>query len=226
MPFYKAFLTKFPTVQALAKASLGEVLLSWQGLGYNRRAKMLHEAAKRVVEEYKGKMPTNPEQLEALPGVGPYTARAVVAFATNQPVVFVETNLRTVVTHHFFPGEGRVSDVEVLSILEKVLPKATPERGSREWYAALMDYGSYLKRSGVRVNARASTYTKQKAFNGSARQARGAILKALSTGSKSSEQLANLLGPDRTEQMTLQLQALLKEGFIELTSKSRYQLPS
>ena len=135
-------------------------------------------------------------ELEGLPGVGPYTARAVVAFAYNTDVVFVETNIRTAVIHHFFSGmkglvnpesdvgftrphtSGGISDKEIEAILEKALPKGR----AREWYSALMDYGAYLKRSGVRLNTKSKHYSKQSKFEGSPRQVRGAILKALTTG--------------------------------------------
>jgi len=219
--FYKAFLKDFPTVRALAQASLADVLLHWQGLGYNRRAKMLHEAAKTVVREHSGRMPVSVETLETLPGIGHYTARAVAAFAHNQDVVFVETNLRTAVIHHFFSNEEQVSDAEVLLILEKVFPKGD----ARAWYSALMDYGSFLKRSGIRVNAKSKTYTKQSTFTGSDREARGGILKALSKGPQTELYLTGILGPDRSEQLTLQLQTLSKEGLIE-RKRNKYQLPA
>jgi A/G-specific adenine glycosylase len=221
IPFYHAFLESFPDVEALAKAPLSSVLLHWQGLGYNRRAKMLHEAAKTVVREHGGRMPTSVETLETLPGVGHYTARAIAAFAGNQDVVFVETNLRTAVTHHFFPGEEKVGDKDVLSILEKALPKGE----ARRWYSALMDYGAHLKRQGIRVNAKSKGYAKQSAFAGSGREARGGILKALAKGPKAEAYLLGILGPDRSEQLVLMLAKLSAEGLVE-KKRNRYQLPA
>lgn len=221
LPFHKAFLKEFSDVKALASAPLASVLIRWQGLGYNRRAKMLHETAKTVVKDYAGKMPNTVEALERLPGVGHYTARAVAAFAYNEDVILIETNLRTAVTHHFFPNEEKVSDKQVLLILEKVFRKGT----SREWYSALMDYGAFLKRSGVRINTKSKTYTKQSAFVGSGREARGAILRALSKEPKTEPFLTSLLGPERSEQVAIQLQKLAKEGFIE-RKKNKYRLVS
>lgn len=218
--YYAAWLKKFPNVKALAQAPLADVLVAWQGLGYNRRAKMLHDAAKIVVREYKGKMPTDPELLVQLPGIGPYTARAVAAFSTNADVVFIETNLRTVVLYHFFPKKKIVRDTEILSILTKAFPKGR----SREWYAALMDYGSHLKRNGVKVNAKSATYAKQSTFTGSGRQARGAILKELAKGGASAKRLTGLLGDARTEQMSEQLKKLLAEGMIQKRA-AQYSLP-
>ncbi|HYF29341.1 MAG TPA: A/G-specific adenine glycosylase, partial [Candidatus Paceibacterota bacterium] len=195
----------------LDAAPLSAILKAWQGLGYNRRAKLLHAAAKEVVRTYKGKMPRDAETLRTLPGIGPYTARAVAAFADNADGIFIETNIRTVITHHFFQRKGIVSDGEVLAVLERVHPKGR----AREWYAALMDYGSYLKRSGVRINARAKGYTKQAAFKGSNREARGAILKALLSGPKTKAKLAPLLGREREAQLLQALAALVEEGLVE-----------
>jgi len=220
IPYFTAWLTLFPDVRTLAKAPLSKVLRAWQGLGYNRRAKMLHEAAKAIVRDHDGMFPNSPEVLEALPGIGHYTARAVAAFAYNQDVVFVETNLRTVVTHHVFGEATNVNDKEILSVLAQALPKGR----AREWYAALMDYGAHLKRSGVRLNARAKGYTKQKKFQGSDREARGAVLKALVLGPKESSLLIDLFGPTRRTQMRSVLANLTKEGLISLV-KGTFRLP-
>lgn len=221
IPFYEAFLKEFPSIRALASAPLARVLICWQGLGYNRRAKMLHETAKLVLKEYAGKMPKTVEALEQLPGVGHYTARAVSAFAYNENVIFVETNLRTAVTHHFFCNEEKVSDKDVLVVLEKSFRKGT----AREWYSALMDYGAFLKRSGVRINAKSTTYTKQSKFVGSDREVRGTVLKALTNGQQTETFLLGTLGHDRTEQVRLQLKNLLSEGLIE-KKRTKYQLAS
>ncbi|HEX5774430.1 MAG TPA: A/G-specific adenine glycosylase [Candidatus Paceibacterota bacterium] len=209
VPFYLAFLKKFPTARALASAPLGEVLAAWQGLGYNRRAKMLHDTAKRVAAEHGGKVPTDIAALEALPGIGPYTARAVAAFAGNADTVFIETNIRTAVTHHFFNKKTKVVDRELLEVLAKAYPKGR----AREWYAALMDYGSFLKRSGVRLNARSAGYVRQAPFKGSVREVRGAILKALAGRRQSAAELLSLL-PDRREQLVASLRKLEAEGLV------------
>jgi A/G-specific adenine glycosylase len=217
-PYYAAWMKKFPTATALAKAPLGDVLKAWQGLGYNRRGKMLHEAAKAITK--RGDFPKTVQELEKLPGIGPYTARAVMAFAHNADVVFIETNIRTAVTHHFFPRKKMVKDTEVLEILAKAHPKGK----SREWYAALMDYGAHLKRSGVRLNGKAKGYTKQKAFGGSDRQARGAILKELTKTNATKVRLLGLLGDNRKEQLEKQLGKLIAEGMVA-RKKATYQLP-
>src|SRR3989344_7710205 len=97
IPFYNRFVKKYPTARALARAKLRDVLKEWNGLGYNRRAKFLHEAAKQLG---KSDFPKTAEEIENLPGVGHYTARAVAAFAFNKPEVFIETNIRTVFFYH------------------------------------------------------------------------------------------------------------------------------
>jgi A/G-specific adenine glycosylase len=221
IPYYKNFLKQFPNVKVLAEAPLSEVLKLWQGLGYNRRAKMLHEAAKAVVREHGGRFPKSADELVRLPGIGPYTAGAVAAFAYNHDEIFIETNIRTVITHHVFPGKEQVSDAQVREVLEKIHPKGK----AREWYAALMDSGAHLKRSGVRINARAKGYAKQSTFAGSAREARGAIVRHLSAGPASKQQLLKLLPLERREQLEEQLIKLLREGLLEKSGRS-YCLPS
>lgn len=206
-PFYLEWMQRFPTARKLADAPLSEVLRAWQGLGYNRRAKMLHAAAKEIV---KSGMPETAESLEALPGVGPYTARAVAAFAWNEGGVFIETNIRTAVTHFFFTRRKKVADTEIEEILSASLPKGR----AREWNWALMDYGAHLKRSGVRLNAKSRHYAKQKAFSGSLRQARGAILRELAKGQAAQARLTGLLGEDRRAQLMDALAALVKEKMI------------
>jgi len=94
IPKFEAFIAAFPDEQTLASASLAHVLMAWQGLGYNRRAKFLHEAAKRVVNEFEGRFPESAPELLSLPGVGTNTAGAILAYAFNTPAIFVETNIR------------------------------------------------------------------------------------------------------------------------------------
>ncbi|OGG48846.1 hypothetical protein A2678_00500 [Candidatus Kaiserbacteria bacterium RIFCSPHIGHO2_01_FULL_53_31] len=213
IPFYKAFIKKFPTARRLAQASLSDVLKAWQGLGYNRRAKLLREATQQLVHTtLSGTRLNLIKKLEELSGVGPYTARAVAAFAFNQDVIFIETNIRTVITHHFFQKRRKVSDKEIEKILTAVLPKGK----SREWYSALMDYGAYLKRSGIKLNTKSKHYAKQSAFAGSSREARGAILRVLSTKESTAVHLTNLLGPDRCMQTNGALEDLVSENLVKI----------
>ena len=174
-PKYNAFMTRFPTVQSLGKAPLCDVLAYWQGLGYNRRALMLKRAAEQIVENFDGYLPEDPETLQTLAGVGPYTACAVSTFAFEMGHVFIETNIRTVFLHHFFPDQEKVHDKLLLPLIAAALDRENP----RDWYYALMDYGVYLKKTYGNANKRSRHYTKQSKFEGSDRQVRGEIIRQL-----------------------------------------------
>jgi A/G-specific adenine glycosylase len=169
---YKSFLERFPTVKDLAAAPLGEVLVLWKGLGYNNRAKRLRDAAKIVMEKYKGKFPKDPGLLEELPGIGPYTARAVIVFSYNSDTYFIETNIRRVFIHEFFAGASGVHDRDIMPLVELTLPSGK----SKEWYGALMDYGTHLARQIPNPNRRSRHYAKQSRFEGSLRQGRARVL--------------------------------------------------
>lgn len=209
---YKSFLKKFPTVQTLAQASQAEVLKEWVGLGYNRRALNLWRGAKMVVVEYKGRLPKEVAQLEKIPGIGHYTARAIATFAYNQKHAFIETNIRTVFFNHFFNGQEVVSDTEILELVEKTLP----QENFREWYWALMDYGSHLKKEGRGMNTRSKHYTKQSKFEGSDRQIRAAIVRYLTQHGKTEfGKLLKALTFDE-ERTEIQIQNLLDEEMVFL----------
>ncbi len=188
IPFYTRFIKTFPTPKKLAAAPLSKVLLLWQGLGYNRRAKFLHEAAKVIAKQG---FPKTAEQMEELPGVGHYTARAVAAFARSSPEVFIETNIRTVFLHHLYRGRTSVSDALILRQVEEALKRSRMQ--PKDFYAALMDYGSNLKRSGIKLNARSKHYVKQSKFEGSTRQKRAAKLRELLARGASEKQIEKAL---------------------------------
>jgi len=172
---YPAFIAAFPDFPSLAGAPLSDVLAVWQGMGYNRRAISLQKCARRVVEEYDGVLPQDPEILGTFPGIGRATASSICAFAFNMPVVFIETNIRRVFIHFFFSDHDRVDDTEILPIARQALLRQDP----RTWYNALMDLGAALKKSGENPNRRSRHYTKQSAFEGSDRKIRGHILRLL-----------------------------------------------
>jgi A/G-specific adenine glycosylase len=201
MPYYKNFLTEFPNAGALAKAPLSRVLKAWQGLGYNRRARYLQEAAKVIARDgYRG---------QKLPGVGPYTRGAIDAFALNKPVVIIETNIRTVFFYFCYRQGHVVSDAKLLPLVEEALKKTNLE--PREFYAALMDYGSHLKRKGIKLNKQSKHYTKQSKFEGSMRQLRGAILRELLKAPSTKQKLTKNLSRS-TEEVDRVLASLCKEG--------------
>ncbi len=215
---YVEFLRKFPTVISLTNAPLSDVLRVWQGMGYNRRARYLHDTARKIVSEHGGRIPKTQTELVALPGIGPYTARAILAFAYNEPHAFIETNIRRVFIYNFFKNKKNISDKEIFPLIEQTLDKENP----REWYYALMDYGSHLPKI-VRSNPnkKSKHYLRQKAFEGSLRELRGKIIRELARKSLTFAQLYRICGNDNRTKDTLS--ALLKEGLIK-QHKTRFEL--
>lgn len=178
---YAAFLKKFSSARALAQAPLAEVLREWSGLGYNRRAKYLRDAAKQIADEFGGDF--RRALSHPLPGVGPYTRAAVRVFAFGEPHALIETNIRTAIICHFFSSDiPIIRDREILEYAREAAKGEEP----RTWHWALMDYGAYLKASGIRLNHRSAHYAKQSRFEGSLRQARGMILRELHRGPQTS----------------------------------------
>ena len=207
---YEKFLARFPDFKTLARAPWPKVLAEWQGLGYNRRALALKRLAQAVVEDWGGVLPRNAEGLRSLPGVGPATAGALLAFAFHQPVVFIETNIRRVFLHFFFADRGGVTDREILPLVEATLDR----KRVRDWYYALMDYGSGLRGAGPNPNRRSAHYARQSPFAGSNREVRSLILKALLVEpilSRSELGRAAGISPVR---ITAALEQLLAEGFV------------
>jgi A/G-specific adenine glycosylase len=196
----------------------------WQGLGYNRRAKYLQETAKIWCEAKspgggsRGRVYLSRSRelfAQRLPGVGPYTRGAVLAFAYNRTEVFVETNIRTVLFHHLQKSAvhyRKISDAELLPLVAALLKKS--KMPPREFYWAMMDYGSSLKRRGVKLNAHSAHYVRQGKFEGSARQLRGAILRELLKKPLAIAQLTKNLARKRGEVET-QLRRLAAEGILK-----------
>ena len=212
---YKDFLQKFPDFTFLAQARLAEILKVWQGLGYNRRAKSLKKIAEMVVHTYKGKLPESTEILQALPGIGRATASAISAFAFDRPAVFIETNIRRVFIHFFFPGKENVRDSQIFPFVEKTLDPSNP----RQWYYALMDYGVMLKKKYPDLLKKSAHYKRQTPFEGSDRQIRGALLRRLTERRYFSEsEIARGCKMDlkRVRKILVDLQM---EGFIKRSGK-------
>ncbi len=187
---YNSWITRFPTARDVALAPLSEVLSYWNGLGYNRRARFLKDACRIITDTYAGSFPQNPKELEKLPGIGPYTARAISCFSFGKTEPFIETNIRSVFIFSFFPqvlasdykGEA-INDQMLLNKIAETQPlngdAHHPDDTLRHWYYALMDYGAELKKKVRNPNRKSASYTKQSRFQGSLRQARGAILRQL-----------------------------------------------
>jgi A/G-specific adenine glycosylase len=207
---YQKFLATFPDFPSLAKAPLKKLLFLWQGLGYNRRALALRALAQEVVNGHQGRLPSDPAELIALPGIGKYTAGAIAAFAFNKPVVFMDTNIRRVFIHEFFRDRESIQDEEISPIVELTMDTANP----RKWYNALMDYGAMLKKAQGNPNRRSAHYTRQSPFENSNRQMRGTILKILVNQSPlTGLQIIKKSGMD-AERVKKNLVDLEKEGFI------------
>ncbi len=223
IPKFNEFITLFPSVEALVSASLSDVLVVWNGLGYNRRAKFLHSAAQMIVAEYNGVFPEDPKELLKLPGVGVNTAGALVTYSFNKPAPFIETNIRTVYFHHFFKDEINISDSELLQLVSETMDR----EHSREWYWALMDYGAFLKRSGAGLNDKSRHYKKQSPLKGSVREVRGQLVKTLTKGEANYQVLRrHYKGDERFEKA---FNGLLEDGIIarqgprvHLTGAKRY----
>lgn len=131
IPKYKEFIKTYPTLRSLARASTADVLRLWKGIGYNRRALYLKQIATL------GKLPKSEQELSKLPGVGTYTARAILVFAYRKNVPLVDTNIRQIITHFFFSDKQQKESV-IYDVASQLLPKGK----SWQWHQALMDYGA------------------------------------------------------------------------------------
>mgnify|MGYP001812248073 FL=1 len=197
IPKWAAFLDAFPTPGACAAASLADVLRPWQGLGYPRRARNLHLAASVVVDRHAGRLPGDLDGLLALPGVGPYTARAVLAFAFERDVAVVDTNIARILARS---GGERLTPKRAQAVADDLVPSGQ----GWLWNQVLMDLGALVCRPVPRCDecplsdtcvwkvagrpdpdpaiGSAGVSTRQAPFEGSDRQARGRVLQALGAG--------------------------------------------
>ncbi|MBD3209467.1 A/G-specific adenine glycosylase [Candidatus Woesearchaeota archaeon] len=217
IPKYKEWLQTFKTPSALAAAPLSKVLQLWSGLGYNNRAKRLHDAAKIIAQKHNGQVPDTIEELIKLPGVGPYTARSVLIFADNENLATVDTNIRRILIHECKLKET-ITDKELFRKAQETLPKGK----SREWHNALMDYGAQQltsKASGIKPK------TTQPPFKGSRRYYRGRIINHLTSNEDLSLKKAKKLFPDCEQDLTTIFQELEQEGLIQKKSNT-YRITS
>ncbi len=209
---FAEFMRVFPAPQVLAKATVGEMIAVWKGLGYNRRALNLKRAMEIVVESYGGTIPLDIKKLDALPGIGPATAAAIYTYTLNKPSVFIETNIRSVFIDAFFKDKANVADSELLPLIEATVDQENP----REWYYALMDYGTMLKRTRTNPSRASKHHAKQSKFEGSHRQVRGKLLEIF-LAKKSLNEVAikrahQNLDPQKISKA---LNELVKEGFLK-----------
>ncbi|HEY4608052.1 MAG TPA: A/G-specific adenine glycosylase [Ilumatobacteraceae bacterium] len=224
IPKWLAFLDAYPTAPSCAAASLGDVLRLWQGLGYPRRAKNLHAAAQEIVRH--GAFPSTLEDLLQLPGVGQYTARALLAFAFECDVAVVDTNIARVLAR---VSGRRLTAREVQAAADAALPPGN----SWAWNQCLMDVGAVLcrplaprchecplrehcswRREGEDPAAGSAGVSRSQArFQGSDRQARGRLMKALAQGAVPFDDAPALMGCDVARADRL-IAALIGEGLL------------
>lgn len=215
---FDEFITKFPTLESLALADFFEVLSCWSGLGYNRRAKYLHESTKEIYKN--GGIPSNLDFMKKLPGIGPNTAASILVYSFNIPHVFVETNIRTVYIYHFLQDyKGKVPEIEIQNLVEQTMYSENP----RQWYWALMDYGTYVKKTQGNYNKLSKLHTTQSKFEGSNRQKRAQILKLLiEYGGLQKQDILEKL--DYPQDLVYPiLESLIKESMIQV-SEGRYYI--
>ncbi|MFW5896054.1 MAG: A/G-specific adenine glycosylase, partial [archaeon] len=188
---WEAFVDRWPTVESLADADRADVVAFWSdhSLGYNNRARYLHEAAGQVLEEFDGEFPTDPETLQALQGVGPYTANAVASFAFDDGNAVVDTNVKRILYRAFgVPDED--------AAFEQVADELMPEGESRAWNNAIMELGGLVCQQTPRCDEAGCPWREwchayasgdftapdvptQPEFEGSRRQFRGRVVRAL-----------------------------------------------
>lgn len=213
IPKFNAFIERFPDERTLASVALADVLTLWSGLGYNRRAKFLHASATKIITDYHGVFPDQYADILSLPGVGPGTAGAISTYAFNRPVPFIETNVRTVYFHHYFADGEKVSDEQLMPLLEQTIDHDHP----REFYWALMDYGTWLKKNGAGRISQSKHYKKQSPLKGSLRELRGMLVRQLTAGDVPFVDLQKQYSEDaRFEQA---VSGLIAEGLVTQTNK-------
>ena len=220
---FETFVKRFPDFRSLAQARTRDVLKEWKGLGYNRRALYLKEVAENYVQTFghnrsrqtsKSLHFSQLKWLEAtrLPGLGPNTVGAIKAYTFNTPSVFVETNIRSAIIHFFYKNsKAKIHDEDIVPILSHLLKDPRIGRNPREWYWALMDYGSYLKKEFPNPSRKSAHHTRQKPFKGSNREARSHILELIMRKPTQFIEIARHVGEKNLEK---NLADLTREGFL------------
>lgn len=230
VPKYLAFLERFGSVADCAAGAASEVIRLWDGLGYNRRALHLHRAASAVVERFDGEYPTELGDLMSLPGVGPYTARAIMTFAFEFDVGVVDTNVGRVLARI---GGQRLLPNQAQAIADDLVPidagwawnQAMFDLGALVCHRRNPDCGACPVSGSCRwqscgpdpADSSAGVSGGQSRFDGSDRQGRGKLIKALRSQRQRRDQVAELMGwptdPERAERV---LEGLLRDGMVRL----------
>ena len=216
IPKYEEFIREFPNLEDLAAAETKHLLRVWSGLGYNRRALWLRDAANEIVK--RGDFPIEVKELRRLKGIGDYTSRSILIFAFNKEIAAVDTNIRRVLIASGFAEES-MSNKEVQEVADALLLRDK----SRDWHNALMDYGSEVLTSS---STGIAPLSRQSCFKGSTRQIRGAIIRTLTgTESMTSEQLHTRMGLNCDNDTLISvLDQLVSEKLIESQSCGEYRI--
>jgi A/G-specific adenine glycosylase len=243
LPVWQAWLDRWPTPADLAAAPSGEAVRAWGRLGYPRRALRLHQAAQAITAQHGGQVPSDPDALRALPGVGEYTAAAVQAFAFSRRAVVLDTNVRRVVAravHGQAQPRTHLTAAE-RTRAEELWPRA--HRRSARWSAAVMEFGALVCTARapacggcpVRGSCRwllagqppaAEPARRQAEYVGSDRQARGRIMAVLRERPEPVPASAIVAAWPDDAQRERALAALIGEGLVVRTALGRYALPS
>ena len=226
---FERFVALAPSPRACVERPLADLLVEWQGMGYPRRCRNIQEAARVIVDRHDGVVPRDLGSLMALPGIGPYTARAILAFAFDDDAAVVDTNVARVIAR----VEGRVLKArETQDLADELLPHGF----ARDWNQVIMDFGATVCNARtpecascpIRVHcawkgkgddpARATAFTSrpQARFEGSDRQARGRLMKALTRGTVPRNGLAATMGIDDSSRVARLVDSLVRDGLVEL----------
>ncbi len=223
LPKYEEFLCCFPTVFALANASAGDVLRVWRGMGYNRRALYLKKTTEIIVQEYNGIFPREEQILRRFPGLGIYTTRAILVFAFEQDLAFVDTNIRQIIEQFFFHGVSQKESV-IQSVADQLLPKGK----AWEWHQALMDYGAIVSAKEKAKKREKSVKTSAIPFRESRRFFRGRVIEYLRYRSWSETGLIREMmvkyGKNEVFHRSI-VDDLISEGLIECRDNGIISLP-
>lgn len=243
LPKLERWLELWPTPQALASSPAGDALREWGNLGYPRRALWLHACAVEITLKYDGEVPRDVDKLLSLPGIGPYTARAIAVFSFGAHEPVVDTNIRRVIARHQqgFSDQGAPSTKRDLEVMAKLLP---PPELSPAFNAGIMELGALIctarnplceqcpiketcawRNSGYQDRSEKKKPV-QKKYEGSDRQARGAVMKILRENNKPQTKSELQKAWSDQGQLDRAIVGLLNDGLIELVGSDNFQLPA
>ncbi len=208
---YTEFLDIYPTLYDMAGSTASDIIRIWKGLGYNKRALYLFKSAQTIRDTYRGVIPNREQDLLTLPGVGKYTARAILVFAYKHDVAMVDTNIRRIITHHFFAGEKQDD-----RIIQRVADELVPAGRSWEWHQALMDYGALQLQHEV-PKQKKRTKSSAVPFARTNRFLRGRIIDALRVAPASEDEITEtmMMQYERTSsEISHALEGLIRDGMI------------